>query len=422
MPVHYPCGITSEVAAVPLRYLYLDMNAYFASVEQLDDPSLMGKPIVVAAADAATTSCIAASYEAKACGIRTGTALWEARRLCPGVIVKVGRHSRYVDVHQQILRAVGRCVPIHVVMSIDEMACGLLGDERASAKAWTIARQVKAAIRDDIGPALRCSVGLGPNILLAKVAGKMQKPDGLTEFADADIPAKLYALKLRDFPGIGAQMEKRLNRAGVGSVKQLYSLTMTQLCNIWQSKVLGERWFFQLRGDDIADPETHRRTVGHSHVLPPDLRSDSGSHGVLSRLIHKAGARLRSIDYWAGALTLGLSYVRGGRWSAGRKFVHCRDTSALLRVAGELWTGRPKDAGPPLQVWMVLTDLIPARGATPSLFAEDRNLTQLSEIMDHVNRAFGKHAVRFATMHGAEDTAPNRIAFTQIPQTRPDLD
>jgi len=228
---------------MPLRYLYLDMNSYFASVEQLDDPKLLGRPVVVTAVAAETTSCIAASYEAKRFGIRTGTPLWEARRLCPDVIPRVGRHARYVEVHQQIVRTVGTLLPVHQVMSIDEMNCRLLGAEREPARAWELGQQVKAAIQGKIGPALRCSVGLGPNILLAKVAGKMQKPDGLTELADADLPTKLYRLQLKDFPGIGSQMEKRLHRAGVATVEQLYRLSRAQLCQIWQSQLLGERWY-----------------------------------------------------------------------------------------------------------------------------------------------------------------------------------
>src|SRR5581483_7059447 len=148
---------------------------------------------------------------------------------------------------------------------------------------------------------LRCSVGVGPNVMLAKVAGDMQKPDGLTLIEAKDLPTKLYGLKLTDFPGIGPQMEKRLLRSGVSTVRQLVGLTAKQLSAVWGSKVHGERWFFLLRGEDVADKPTKRRTVGHSHVLPPELRTDAGAHGVLSRLIHKAAARLRSIDYWAGA-------------------------------------------------------------------------------------------------------------------------
>jgi DNA polymerase-4 len=403
---------------VPLRYLFVDMNAYFASVEQQDNPALRGRPVAVVPVMARTTCCLAVSYEGKAKGVKTGTPVWEAENLCPGMTFVVGRHDRYTEVHHQIVKAVGRCAPVEQILSVDEMACKLIGDERTPAKAVAIARQIKAEIRNAVGDYLRCSVGAGPNVMLAKVAGDMKKPDGLTLMEPKDLPGALYQLKLTDFPGIGPRMEKRFLRYGVSTVRQLMGLTVKQLSTVWGSRVHGARWYHLLRGDDIPDTATKRRTVGHSHVLPPELRTDAGAHGVLSRLIHKAAARLRTMDYWAGALSVAVRYETGGRWEAGCKLPQCQDTLNLLRAFGALWTRRP-EGGQPKQVWMVLTDLIPSRSATPSLFEFDRQVTELSRAMDRVNRLFGKHTVRFGTAFGSDATAPTRIAFNRIPQFDP---
>jgi DNA polymerase-4 len=404
---------------VPLRYLFVDMNAYFASVEQQDDPRLRGKPVAVTAVDADTTCCLAASYEAKAFGIKTGMPVWEARRRCPGLVTRVGRHDRYTEVHHQIVKAVGRVLPVSAVLSIDELACDLIGAERSPARATELGKAVKAAIRTRVGDTLRCSVGVGPNVLLAKVAGDMQKPDGLTLIEDADLPTKLYPLKLTDFPGIGPRMEVRLHRYGVTAVPQLFRLTAAQLATVWGSKVHGERWFWRLRGEDVPDAGSKRRTCGHSHVLPPALRTDAGAYGVLSKLIHKAAARLRSLDHWAGALTVGMRCDDRGRWDAGCKVARCQDTLSLHRAMTALWDRRPPTAGRPRQVWLVLTDLLPTRSSTPSLFEADRRATDLSHAMDRVNRRFGKHKVRFGTVCGSEGAAPSRIAFTEIPAFNP---
>jgi DNA polymerase-4 len=148
------------------------------------------------------------------------------------------------------------------------------------------------------------------------------------------------------------------------------------------------------------------------------LRTDVGAHGVLSRLIHKAAARLRTMDYWAGALSVALRYEAGGRWEAGCELPQCQDTLNLLRAFGELWKRRP-ETDQPKQVYMVLSDLVPSRSATQSLFAFDRQVTELSHAMDRVNRLFGRHTVRFGTMFGSEETAPTRIAFNRIPQFDP---
>jgi len=114
---------------------------------------------------------------------------------------------------------------------------------------------------------------------------------------------KLYSLSLSDLPGIGKGMLGRLNLHGVNSVAQLCSLSQSQCFGIWHS-VVGKRWWHLLRGDDLQEFPTKRRTVSHSHVLHPGMRTDSGMHSVLTKLIHKAGARLRRLNYYAGRMSI----------------------------------------------------------------------------------------------------------------------
>jgi DNA polymerase IV len=404
---------------MPLRYLFVDMNAYFASVEQHDHPAWRNRPLVVVPVEARTSSCIAVNYMAKRAGVKVGSPVWEAEKLCPGVVCAPARPERYVEVHKDIVRAVGRCVPVSKVMSIDEMACALMGDEREPAKAEAIAKAIKVEMRHSLGEVLTCSIGVGPNVMLAKVAGDLQKPDGLTVIRPDELPGRLYTLKLTDFPGIGPRMEKRFLRYGISTTKQLLDMKESALAVVWGSKVHAERWFHLLRGEDVPDVPTRRRTVGHSHVLPPAQRTPDGSRGVMVRLIHKACARLRSIGYWAGAMAIGVKYLEGVKWHTARQLPHCQDTLQWLLAFGQMWDERPADAGAPIQVWMTLTDLKPASAATPSLFPEDRQATALSHAMDAINRKFGKHAVRFGGISGAEDTAPMRIPFNHIPKINP---
>lgn len=399
-----------------LRYLFVDMNAYFASVEQQDDPRLRNRPVAVTACDADTTCCLAASYEAKKLGIKTGTPIWEARRICPEIILRVGRHERYVEVHHEIVRAVGRCIPVTKVMSIDEMACRLLGEETRPDRAAAIAHEIKAAIRRKFAH-LSCSIGVGPNVMLAKMAGDLQKPDGLTILRTEDLPYRLPELDLTDFPGIGSRMERRFHRCGVFTVAQLMKLTPAQMCHIWGSKVHGWRWWYLLRGEDVPDKPTKRRTVGHSHVLPPDLRTASGAWSVMVKLIHKAAARLRRLNYWAGGVIVSVGHVDGESWYEKRHLPHCQDTLTLLRAVQELWRTRPREK--PYQVGVTLVDLVPARSATPSLFDHDRRLVDLCHIMDRLNRVFGPNTIFFGGMYDAQDASPLRIPFSAIPTADP---
>lgn len=414
---------------MPLRVLFIDMNSFFASVEQQEKPQLRGRPVAVIPIEAETTFCIAASYEAKQYGVKTGTPVWEARKLCPGLICVPANHQRYVLMHNRIVEAVDSVIPIARIMSIDEMSCRLGRAERSPASATAIAKRIKAAIRARAGDYLSCSIGIGPNEMLAKVAADMQKPDGLTVLSDDILPTALYRLQLNDFPGIGPRMERRLHLLGIFSVKQLCAASARMLGEVWGSKMLGQKWYDLLRGEDVAEKPTRRQTVGHSHVLPPELRTDAGAYGVLVRLTHKAAARMRKIDYWAGAVSIGVSYKddlsaafgwgKSG-WSAWRHLPRCQDTLSILRVVADLWAGRPRDRVP-FKIGMVLSDLVPTRSATPSLFDEDHRAAELSRAMDAVNREFGASVVYLGSMFGMRDAAPNRISFTQIPDLDRDV-
>jgi DNA polymerase-4 len=411
---------------VPLRHLFIDMNSYFASVEQQHNPALRGKPVAVIPTRAETTACIAASYEAKACGVKTGTPVWEARKLCPNIVFKEADHQEYVLMHNRIVDAVGSCVPVEQVVSIDEMTGKLVGEEQQPERAAELARRIKAAIYDRAGDYMRCSIGIGPNVLLSKIAADMHKPDGLTVLRDGSLPDALYQLKLTDFPGVARRMERRLQLHGMCTAEQLCKAPVQALAAAWGSRVIGEKWFRLLRGEDVPEKPTRRQTVSHSHVLPPELRTDAGAYGVLVKLTHKAAARLRRIGYWAGAVSVGVSYTEGygtvpdpvgwGRasWGTGCRFPHRQDTPGILQEVSNLWGRRPP-GGVPFKIGMALADLRPARSATPSLFEADRRQGELSHAMDEVNREFGSSVVYFGSMFGMRDAAPTRIAFTQIP-------
>lgn len=398
---------------MPLRYLYVDMNSFFASVEQQMRPELRGRPVAVVPVLADTTCCIAASYEAKAHGVRTGTRVGDARRLCPGLQVVEARPPLYVATHHRLIQAVESCLPVAAVCSIDELVCRLLGDEQQPEQALHRAARIRAAVRRDLGPYVRCSIGLGPNQLLAKVATDMQKPDGITMIRSEELPARLHALQLTDFPGIGPRMEQRLIRSGVATVEQLCRLSAAELGDIWKSRLLGQMWWRHLRGYDVPAAPTRRRTLGHSHVLAPSCRSAAAARAVLLRLLEKAAARLRFIGYWAGSLGVAVDFLNGGRWVQQRRIGLCQDTPTLIRAARQMWQHPP--AGTPLRVGVVLSDLVQDRNAAGPLFQEDKKLLALSRAMDDINQKYGASSIYFGGTHGVRGQAPTRIAFTQIP-------
>ena len=396
-----------------VKYLFVDMNSYFASVEQQLDPALRGRPVAVAPVDAETTSCIAASYEAKRFGVRTGTKIGDARRMCPGLFVVPARPKVYVQMHHKIVAAVERVLPVQQVMSIDEMSCSLMGDHLRVDRAVEVGKRVKRAIRERAGEWMRCSVGIAPNRLLAKVAADMQKPDGLTVLRKEDLPDRLLGLKLNDFPGIGPQMEKRLQLAGVADVRQFVNLSADELSRIWGSRLMGKAWYQRLRGEDVPDAPTRTRSVGHSRVLEPDARNERDARAILVRLIHKAAARLRHVERCAGSVRLSVSYLGREKWKAGHRVEPCQDTLTLIREVMPLWDRRP--AGVPLKVGIVFADLVHERNVPRPLFGPNDRLRELAKAMDAANAQCGRQAVYFGGMYGKGDAVSTRIAFGTVP-------
>ena len=409
---------------VSVDWLFLDMNAFFASAEQQMQPTLRGLPVAVVPMETDRTCCIAVSYEARPYGIKTGTNAGEARRLCPGIHLIKGRHEHYVELHHKIIAAVETVLPVEKVCSIDEMVCQLDPRHRPVKEARRVAQEVKAAIARDAGEWLRCSIGLAPNRFLAKVASNLQKPNGLSFIVREDLPRRLHALALDDLPGIARNMRSRLGSRGVSTTRQLCALSKPAMIEVWGS-VVGADWWHWLRGDEVGERPTTRRSVGHSHVLPPELRTDEGARAVMVRLLHKAAARLRKLDYVASRIDFGVSYTRrygGGdyeegwpKWRARASLGRSRDTPTMLRALDEAWRARPR-GGTPLKASVTLSKLTPAAATPRSLFVEERQALQAAETMDAVNARIGSNALYFASMHTTRDAAPMRIAFTNIPE------
>jgi len=412
-----------------VNWLFLDLNAYFASVEQQERPELRGRPVAVVPLVTPNTVCIAAGYEAKPFGVKTGVKVKEAQRLCPELALVEARPQLYVQYHHALLAAVETCLPVTTVMSIDEAACRLLGQERWLPNALKLAQAVKQAVRG-VGETLRCSVGLAPSRYLAKVASDMQKPDGLTALLAEDLPQALYRLQLGDLPGIGPRTDARLRARGLASVEQLCSLTRPQLRQAWGS-VWGERLWDWLRGLDYEEPATVRKSLGRQHVLAPELRTPERAFTVAQKLLHEAAAEMRRQDLWAGGLGLAVNFLdeRGQRstgpwvnhpsWKTEARFEDCRDIFTLQAHLRRLWEACPPR--PPILVYVWLFVLANEQTRTPTLFPAEadpqaRATAAATAAMDALNQRFGSNTVYPGSLHTVRDAAPRRIAFKHVPK------
>lgn len=397
-----------------LRSLLVDFNSYFASVEQQVEPALRGKPLGVVPMLADTTVCIAASVEAKRFGVKTGTKVGEAKKLCPEMVFVIARHELYIDFHHRAVAAVDTVAPVRAVLSIDEMDCELTGRWREPARALEIARKVKAVLKDKVGEYLRTSIGIGPNTFIAKTASDMMKPDGLVLIEERELPQRLFGLKLRDLSGIGKQMEKRLASNGISTVEEMCARNREELRAVWGG-VGGELMFDRLRGKDVGHLDSATSSISHSHVLGPEQRNEEDAFAILNRLTQKAAMRLRKARYYAARMSVGIKFLDGTRWDADMRLVDTQDTMSFLHVLEKLWGGRPKNRRRILQVGMAYSDLVAEAGHTSTLFGEEESRKRLYDAMDKLNVRFGKQAVYFASGHKARDRGGMHIAFNHIP-------
>jgi DNA polymerase IV len=403
----------NEVQA-SIQWLFLDLNAFFASCEQQEATALRGKPVIVVQTLTDSAVAIAASYEAKAFGIKTGTLAREAHRLCPDVIPVQANHRLYTDYHERILLAVDTCLPVEKVMSIDEMACRLMGTERQVPVARELALKVKRALREQVGECLTCSIGIAPNVFLGKVGSDLQKPDGLVVITKNDLPEVLLGLDLEEIYGFGERMKEKLNRAGIFTVAELWEVTPFRLRRVWGG-INGLLFHQMLHGVDIQPPSSRfAKSMGHQHVLEPDLRTREGAANFARHLLTKAAERLRRGDYYCRRLGLHLSWVGDlGGWWDELSFNGTRDTTFLLGCLDQLWPRVPRHK--PLSVGVVLLDLVPASQHQPDLFEAAKH-QKLSPLIDRINDRYGRCAIGFGLLPPAVRAFKGHAAFHRVPE------
>ncbi|HIG08826.1 MAG TPA: impB/mucB/samB family protein [Alphaproteobacteria bacterium] len=408
-----------------LNWLYLDLNSYFASVEQQLQKQLRNKPIAIVPTMTDATCAIAASYEAKAYGIKTGTMIYKAKKLCPELICIEANHENYVTYHHKILTEINKYIPIEIISSIDEVACKLIGNQKQENQARQLAKIIKKGIQKNVGEYIRCSIGIAPNRFLAKTASNLEKPDGLQILYSKDIPERIKHFKLSDLTGIGRAMEYRLNKSGILSISELYNISPKHMRKIW-GNVQGEKFWYMLRGKEITDIRTERKTIGHSHVLEPKWRPTESAEKVMSRLLLKAASRLRRMEYYSSKLTLSIRTEKGLRLEGKSIFYRACDNKKILEESKKIWKKliKKKEIKKIKKISVTLYNLTKKTELQPELFQHfdekiilntDR-FEKLSQTMDNINTRFGRDSVTLGELpNKIKSFSGTRIAFTRIP-------
>lgn len=402
-----------------VEHLYLDFDGFFASVEQLRDPSLRGRPVGVVPYEGGRSCIIACSREAKAVGVKNVMTVEEAKKLCRDLVLVPQKPDLYRRAHNALISEIASVIPIDQVKSIDELSCRL--DEAAIADPSGLGHRIKRTIRYNIGASVTCSIGFAANRHLAKIAGGTQKPDGLTIWRPEAMPGPLLRLPLADIPGVGHNMYKRLIRAGIVDLEGLLVTQPKQLRAIW-GNVTGERLWYVLHGYAVDPPLSKRGMFGHARVLPPGGRSLDDARNVARLLLTKAARRTRRAGYYASTLMLWIrGYERG--WGDVLTLPMVNDDQAVLRGLTTLWDRVVAPLSPKTQVMRVgvtLGELTPAnQRQLDYLLADDearQKWERIGEATDRLNAKYGKTVVSLGAWQPPKGgNVGGKISFTRIP-------
>lgn len=379
--------------------LHLDMNSFFASVEQAANPGLRGRPIAVGGGIKKGSVVAACSYEAKAFGVKNAMSTWEAKKLCPELIVVIGDMAKYVYTSKVITRMMLKYSDLVEVFSIDEAFIDITETQARFGGARAVALEIKQRIRQRFG--LTCSIGIGPNKLMAKLAGELQKPDGLVILKRADIPQKIKDVTVGTLCGVGRKMEQYLFELGVKTIGQLNQYPREKLIKRFGIASGEQLWQMgQGNGPSTVLPYYHEReakSMGHSYTLPRFTRDMTEVKGYLLRLSEQVGRRLRRDNFRGNvihaSLAFGNDYKHWGRQKKVADYVD--DGYRIYQVAEKIidaW-GRPEQ--PIRFVGVNVSNLIHDLDQV-SLFEQDEKKKAALRAMDEVNDRFGEFTVERA--------------------------
>ncbi len=401
--------------------LYLDFDGFFASVEQQVRPACRGRPVGVVPFDSTTYTCvIACSKEAKRFGVTNIMPVLEAKRICPDIVLVPQNPDLYRRAHHALLAEISAVIPVDAVKSIDELTCRLESADRLDPHG--LARRIKARIRDNIGPYITCSIGFAANRHLAKMAGKMDKPDGVTVWRPQDMPGPLLGIALHDVPGIGKRMGYRLQDAGIFTMADLWKSQPKHLRKIW-GNVTGERLWYALHGYDIQAAPSGRGMFGHGRVLPPKFRDIRHAYDCSRLLLVKAARRMRRDGFYAGSLWLWLS-LRDSRWSGAAPLPIVHDDQACLAGLEILWAKAraqvPREAKI-IRLGVTLLELSPANARQLDMFVNDDDARQrwerVTAAVDSLNAKYGRTMVSLGSWTPPPGGyAGGKISYTRIPR------
>ena len=376
--------------------LHVDMDAYYASVEERDRPDLVGKPVIVGGSVEKRGVVSAANYAARRYGVHSAMPTATARRLCPHAVFLPGRIGHYAEVSRQIRAIFERFTPLVEPLSLDEAFLDATGSEGLFGPAVEIARQIKWAIRQELR--LVASVGVAPNKFLAKIASDLRKPDGFVVVEPDRLREFLDPLPVERLWGVGRQGSKVFEKLGIRTIAQLRNWSLESLKARFGSG--GEHLWQLAHGIDDRPvvPEREARSISHETTFERDISDLEVLRGWLIDLTEQVGHRLRRHGLRSRTVHLKVRLADFSLTARSQTLPEPTDvTDELWRAADLLLCRRLQPVCPPVRLLGMGVSGLDETGLAQGLLfdqEERRKQRQVDRVADQIQARFGARALR----------------------------
>lgn len=395
--------------------LHIDMNSYFASVEQQANPFLRGRAVGVCSYLSPGGCIIASSVEAKAKGIKTGCRVSEALRLDPRVVLLENEPAKYRSVTEKFFAILGAYSGTVEPYSIDEAFVDLSGWYAGFTEARAIAEEIQGRIKREVGDWLNCSIGLSFTKFLAKFAGDIAPKKGILLIPDLSaLEAVLEDRPLQDAWGINTRMEERLNLLGIRNLLDLKDYDPDRI-----RRALGRYGYYlwaNVNGVEVSavnEGSSAPKSIGHSYCLPKKTTDKKYLSSILYKLCEKTGRRLRLANLEARSMQVGFSYVReGGSFRNFKTRESLFTTEEIFKHANRFLEGSVLLMA--VRMLAVSVGALAPLSGQLSFFENRTSKKELSRAMDKLNDKYGEYTVVRGQMFGTDDMARDRIGFRKI--------
>lgn len=373
--------------------MHIDMDAFFAAVEQLDDPKIRGKPVIIGGVGLNNRGVVStASYEARKYGVHSAMPIVEARRLCPDGIYLPGRHGRYSELSKKIFQIFYNYTPLVENISIDEAFLDLTGCHRLFGSSVEIGQKIKRDIKEQLG--LIASVGLAPNKFLAKLASDIDKPDGFFIIEEERVDDILDSLPVGKIWGVGHKTGEILKNKGVRTIGHLKKVSLPELQAIFGK--MGEQLYYLARGIDRRKVEVDNeiKSISHEETYANSL-VDRGE--LLARLLSmsdKVGRRLRNKNLMSNTVFIKIRYDNFDTYTRRLTLKSLTNSTDIIYKTGRRLLEKENLLGKPIRLLGIgVGNLSDNFSIQLSLFEDSVKNDKLTETIDGIKDRFGEKSI-----------------------------